>query len=413
VVDIADRRSEIANLVHARWGGLLAEINSSVVGRDDAGLPPPADLMAATGSTGLQALSLPRQVGGEGVDALTWGMVLEQVGYYCEDSALPLIINHQVDIARLVCESGRADLIEKYAKPIAQGRFGAGIAYTDTADAFSFGTVLRRKGDGYVLSGYKSYVTGGQMSDVFLTYPLDDAGDMQACLVERDDPGVTVTPVEASGMRTAGAASVTFSDVPLPADRVLEASDGLTHAQRILSNQRLWIACAPLGRAQAILEDCAAHLADTVRYGEPVAEMKNVEASLGRMYVAVESARVMLYHALSRVADGRTEPIFDPAVSAAKYFAVEQIRFVLERALNVLGGYGFYGTPHLGRYMRDFAGIALAAGTQDILEVNLGASVVARARHSSSRAGTNDDHGGIGGHGTAHPALLVQQETAK
>jgi alkylation response protein AidB-like acyl-CoA dehydrogenase len=225
------------------------------------------------------------------------------------------------------------------------------------------------------------------MSRVFLAYPLDDAGDMQACLVESDDPGVTVTPSKPVGMRTAGATSVSFDDVPLPADRVLEARDGLTHAQRFLSNQRLWVACAPLGRAQAVLEECVVHLTGTVRYGERVAELKSVEASLGRMYVAIESARAMLYHALGRVAGGRTEPVFDPVVSAAKYFAVEQIRFVLERAFNVLGGHGFYGTPHLGRYMRDFAGLALVAGTPDILEVNLGAGVVARSGRSSGRTG--------------------------
>ncbi len=392
MLDVTDRRAAVANLVQARWGDLLAEIGRTVVERDDARLPPPPDLMAATGSTGLQAFPLPPEAGGEDADALTWGMILEQIGYHCADSALPVIINHQVDIARFVCESGRADLIETYAIPIAQGRCGAGIAYTENADAFSFRTVLRRKGDGYVLAGYKSYVTGGQISDVFLTYPLDEAGDMQACLVQSDDPGVTVRPAEPMGMRTAGAASVTFDDVPLPAGRVLEANDGLTHAQRFLSNQRLWIACAPLGRAQAVLDDCAARLAGTVRYGERVAELKNVEASLGRMFVAVETARVMLYHALSRVADGRAEPIFDPVVSAAKYFAVEQIRFVLERAFGVLGGYGFYGTPHLGRYMRDFAGLALVAGTQDILEVNLGAGVVARAGRPPSRAGFEEDY---------------------
>ncbi|TDZ45786.1 acyl-CoA dehydrogenase family protein [Mycobacteroides franklinii] len=384
MVDVDARRDEVADLVQTRWGDLLTEIGATVVERDDARLPPPPDLMLATGTTGLQAYSLPREVGGEDADALTWGMALEQIGYRCMDSALPLIMNHQVDIARLICESGRADLIERYAMPLAQGRCGAGIAYTEDADAFSFRTILRRQKNDYVLSGYKSYITGGQMSDFFLTYALDETGDMQACLVQRDDPGVTVTPSEPLGMKTAGAASVTFDNVPLPGDRILAASDGLTHAQRFLSNQRLWIACAPLGRAQAVLDQCAAQLSGTLRYGETVAELKNVQASLGRMYVAVESARAMLYRALIRVTQDRTEPVFDPVVSAAKCFAVEQIRFVLERALNVLGGYGFYGNPHLGRYMRDFSGLTLAAGTQDILEVNLGAGVVARASRPSN-----------------------------
>lgn len=387
MVDLPARRAEIAELVHSRWGTLLDEISRTVAGRDEARQPPPPDLEKALAAAGLHRLSLPPEIGGEGFDVLTWGMVLEQIGYRCEDSALPMIINHAIDIARFVHESGRADLIERYAIPIGNRDIGAGIAYTEDADAWSFHTVLRRKGDDFVLSGSKSYVTAGVMSDVFLTYPLDETGDMVACLVERNDPGVTVTPAQPVGMRTAGAASLTFEDVLLPADRILEASDGLTHAQRFLSNQRLWITCAPLGRAQRILEDCAARLSTSIRYGEPVARLKNVESTLGRMYVAVESARAMLYHALSHVGSGRAEPVFDPILSAAKYFAAEQIRFVLESAFRVLGGHGFYGTPHLGRYMRDLSGLTLVAGTNDILEVNLGADVVARS-------GRNHENGG-------------------
>lgn len=379
MIDVVALRNEIAELVAERWGPLLAEIGKSVVERDEARQPPSPELMAAVGSTGLQAYALPRAIGGEEADMLRWGMVLEQIGYHCQDSPFPLIINHQCDIARLVCESGRSDLIDAYAIPIARGACGAAFAYTEDADAFSFQTRLRRKGEDFVLSGHKTYVTGGLISDVFLTYGLDESGDLQACLVQRDDPGVTVTAALPMGMRTAGASSVTFDDVRLPAWRILESSDGLTHAQRFLDNQRLWAACAPLGRAQAVLEECVAHLTTSVRYNEPVATLKNVEASLGRMYVALESARVMLYHALSRVSRGGAELIFDPVVSAAKYHAVEQIRFVLERALGLLGGHGFYGTQHLGRYMRDFSGLALIAGTQDIIEVNLGAGVVAHA----------------------------------
>ncbi|TCO54823.1 acyl-CoA dehydrogenase family protein [Actinocrispum wychmicini] len=385
--DLSDRRAEIAELVDTRWGALLDEVSRTVVERDEARQPPPPDLLAALAAAGLHRLSLSPEIGGAGVDVLTWGMVLEQIGYRCADSALPMIINHTIDIARFVHESGRADLIKRYAVPIGEGTIGAGIAYTEDADPWSFHTVLRRKGDDFVLSGAKSYVTAGVMSDVFLTYPLDEVGDMVACLVERDDPGVTVTPAEPLGMRTAGAAGLTFEDVPLPADRILQASDGLTHAQRFLSNQRLWITCGPLGRAQRVLEDCAARLSTSIRYGEPVAELKNVESTLGRMYVAVETARVMLYHALSHVGAGRAEPVFDPILSAAKYFAAEQIRFVLESAFRVLGGYGFYGTPHLGRYMRDFSGLTLVAGTNDILEVNLGAGVVARAGRTKEKGG--------------------------
>lgn len=379
VVNLANRRVEIADLVDTRWGYLLDAISATVVVRDEARQSPPVELMEAIAAAGLHAYSLPREIGGEGCDVLTWGMVLEQIGYRCQDSALPMIINHTVDIARFVYDSGRPDLIERYAVPIAKGTIGAGIAYTEDADAWNFQTLLRRENEGFMLSGYKSYVTAGDMSDAFLTYALDEAGDMVAVMVERTDPGVTVTPAEPLGMRTAGAAAVLFEDVPISADRILQGTDGLTHAQRFLSNQRLWITCAPLGRAQQVLEECAQRTAGSIRYGEPVSELKNVQATLGRMFVAIQAARALLYHALDHVGAGRAEPVFDPTLSAAKHFAVEQIRGVLESAFRVLGGYGFYGTPHLGRYMRDFSGLTLVAGTNDILETNLGAGVVARA----------------------------------
>lgn len=203
---------------------------------------------------------------------------------------------------------------------------------------------------------------------------------MRACLVERDDPGVEVTPVDAIGHRSSGAASVSFHDVRLPAPRLVAASDGLTHAQLFLNDRRLLICCAPLGRAQAILERCVARTSSSIRYGQPVAEMQNVQATLGRMYVAVEASRATLYRALDRVARRAAEPLFDPVVSAAKHFVVEQVRFVLDQAFRVLGGHAYYGDLHFGRYLRDFAGLVAAAGTQDVLEVNLGALAVSRWR---------------------------------
>src|SRR5205807_7544610 len=184
---------------------------------------------------------------------------------------------------------------------------------------FAMRSTLRPHSGGYLLDGHKSYVSGGVLADVFLTYAVDGTGDMVAVLVHRDDPGVEVVPVESIGHRSTGPASVTFRGVPLPPDRLVQDSDGLTHAQLFLNDRRLLIACAPVGRAQAILERCVERVASTVRYGEPLAEMKNVQATLGRMYVAIEASRATMYRALRRMVDGYGDPLFDPVVSAAKY----------------------------------------------------------------------------------------------
>ncbi|MGI5239290.1 acyl-CoA dehydrogenase family protein [Dactylosporangium sp. CA-139066] len=348
--------------------------------RDGAGAPLPQELMRTAARQGLQAFALPKEIGGEDADPLAWGMVLEQIGYRCEDVAFPLLLSVRTTIAKMLVNTGRADLIERYAMPIAAGRCAAATAYTEDADPFTMGTRLRSTGAGYVLDGHKTYVSGGLLADVFLTYPVDETGDMIACLVHRDDPGVEVNPVDAIGHRSVGGASVTFHAVPLTPDRVLQTGDGLTHAQLFLNDRRLLICCAPLGRAQDILERCVARVTSTVRYGEPLSEMKNVQATLGRMYAAIEASRATLYRALERMARGEGDPIFDPVVSAAKYFVTEQVRFVLDGAFRVLGGHAYYGDLHFGRYLRDFAGLVAAAGTQDVLEVNLGVAAVTRLR---------------------------------
>lgn len=316
---------------------------------------------------------------------MAWGKALEQIGYLCEDVAFPLLISIRTTIARMLFDTGRADLVEQYAIPIARGDCAVATAYTEDADPFSMQTRLRRDGDAFVLNGHKTYVSGGVLADVFLTYSADDAGDMVASLVHRDDSGVEVRPMESIGHRSSGAASVTFDEVRVPPARLIQASDGLTHAQLFLNDRRLLICCAPLGRAQAILERCVARLSTTVRYGEPLTEMKNVQATLGRMYVAIEASRATLYRALRHMVDGEGDPVFDPTVSAAKYFVAQQVQYVLDQAFRVLGGHAYYGDLDFGRYLRDFVGLEAAAGTQDILETNLGAATIVRLRPRHNR----------------------------
>jgi alkylation response protein AidB-like acyl-CoA dehydrogenase len=380
-----DAAPDIA-LVRRRWGDYLERVSAGAAERDVAAEPIPASMLAEAGPNGLQAYALPVGIGGEGADALAWGQVLEHVGYLCEDVALPLLLSIRTTIAQMLARSGPAELVERYAVPIARGRLGVATCFTEDADVFAMRTVLRRDQRGDLrLTGLKSYVSGAMQAEVFLTYALDESSDMVAVLVHRTDPGVTVTPVDAIGHRSSGAASVGYDGVRLPADRLIVAHDGLAHAQSFLNERRLYICCAPVGRCQRILELCVGHVTSTVRYGQPLADMQNVQATIGRMYAAIEASRAVLHSALRRVAGGDADLLFDPVVSAAKYVVAEQVRYVLDQAFRIMGGQAYYGDPRYGRYQRDFAGLIAAAGTQDVLEVNLGAIVVATALRPTDR----------------------------
>jgi alkylation response protein AidB-like acyl-CoA dehydrogenase len=365
----------IASMVDQRWGDLLAEMDVHAAERDAGGVTVPARFLAAAGESGLLAFPLPREAGGGGAGLLTWCMVLEQIGYRCQDTGFPLIAGIRTTIAQALLESGRPDLIRDYVEPIARGTLGIALAYSENADAFSMRTTLCREATGgYRLSGDKDFTTGGLLADVFLTYARTESGDMAACLVHRDDPGVEVVPLSPVGTRTSGPAALRLRDVPLAAGRMVAAVDGLSHAQRVLNDRRLIVCCAPVGRARALVELSLARLETTIRLGQPLNKLPNVQAAVGRMYIAVEAARAMLYRG---AAIGYTDPLFDPLVSAAKHSIVEQVRAVVEEALRVLGGYFYYGDPYFGICMRDFAGLVSVSGTQDLLEVTIGALATA------------------------------------
>ena len=376
----ADKLEAIAHQARRRFGPFLQQrVNPGATDRDESGTSLSRELLKEAAGIGLLSYALPRELGGGGADTLAWGVVLEQVGYVCEDQSLPLLIGVFERVAEETYRSGKSHFIDEYARPMATGdRFGA-FAYTDGTDPFSFRSrAVKAPGGDYILSGEKPIVTGGLIADTFLVYLRNESNDLVVFVVDRNDPGVDVSPIQVSGMRAAGLASLRLVDVRLPEERLLVASDGLSHAQGFLNSRRVLHACAPLGRMQAIFESCIRSLRQTVRYEEPLTDFKNVQAALGRMHISIETARSTVYRALEQARQGKSDPLFDPLHSIAKYHVTEQAVQLSLTALRLMGGIGYLKEHSYERYLRDFTGLIAGAGTQDILEVDLGIAAISR-----------------------------------
>jgi alkylation response protein AidB-like acyl-CoA dehydrogenase len=379
----------IAAAARARFGALvMRDVNKHAVDRDAQGITIPREVMRAVGRLGLLAMAVPEEHGGGGANPLTWGAVLEELGYLSEDGSFPLLVSLRVAVAAAIAQSGRADFLERYVRPMMAGDRAGAFAYTEDADAFSFKATAEPDDDGFVLNGEKVLVTGGATADTFMTYVRDvRTDDLLAILVERDDDGVELRPAQVSGLRSAGLCSLHLDGVKVPASRVLAGSDGLGHVQRFLNARRTLLICGVLGRMRAIIEDCSRSLHDTVRYGQPVAEFQNVQATLGRLYIDLEASRAIVYRALRRASLGAADPEFDPLTSAAKHFVAERAIETAMTALRLLGGRGYLAQNSHERYVRDFTGLIPGAGSQDLLEINLGARVVRESTRGFMKKG--------------------------
>jgi acyl-CoA dehydrogenase len=363
-----------------RW--LIERVNPGAVERDRTGTPFDRELLREAGELGLFGFTAPREVGGAGRSWREWGWYLHEIGYLCTDTSLPMLLAYCGTLIKLLHESRRPELIDRYVRPMTRGELLAGFCWSEGRDALSFRTTLRRSGRGYVLTGEKLPIADGMLADVFLVFARsEETGDVVGVLVERGDVGVEVKPYLATGLRAAGMGRVRFEQVELPEDRMLVATDGLSFGQRFLNDRRLEMPCWALGRMRALFETCVSELAQRVRYGLPVTEMQTVQAAIGRMVAQIESSRLVVASALDRVAAEAHDPYWDPPLAFTKLHVVEQALALTRTLQDILGGVAVFEAGPYERTIRDLSCLNPIAGTLATLQVDLGILAVTQLEH--------------------------------
>jgi alkylation response protein AidB-like acyl-CoA dehydrogenase len=369
----------IVHEVRETLGPWLTErVNPGATERDRTGTPFSRQLLREAGELGLFGFTVPREVGGAGRSWREWCWFLHEIAYRCTDTSLPMLLAYCGTLVKLIHESGRPDLIERYVQPMTRGHRFAGFCWSEGRDALSFRTTLRKSGRGLTLTGEKYPIADGMIADVFMVFARsEETGDVVAVLVEREDGGVETTPYLATGLRAAGMARVRFDQVELPEDRVLVANDGISFGQRFLNDRRLEMPCWALGRMRALFETAVHELAQRMRYGLPVTEMQTVQAAIGRMVVALESSRMVVASALERVATEAHDRYWDPPLALTKLHVIEQALALSRTLQDILGGIAVLEAGPYERTIRDLACLNPIAGTMATLQVDLGIHAIA------------------------------------
>jgi alkylation response protein AidB-like acyl-CoA dehydrogenase len=349
-------------------------------------------LLKEAGEVGLLSFMISRELGGEGHGWLDWGRVLWQLSYLCDDLGFPFLLGYELSLAkRLVAATHLPELHPSHIQPMIRGDAFASFCWTENDSAFTFRTIARRTKRGYALNGWKGPITAGLISDHFLVYARElDHGDVIGVLVGRSDPGVSVVPMPPMGLRSTGQAEVRFDAVEVDLGRVFAPADGLSDAQKFLNERRIAIPCMIVGRLEALREAMVDDLRERVRYGTRLIDMQAVQATLGRATTAIDASCAMVERMLAHVdqaeqtqSDERADATWDPIVATTKYFVVEQALTVIQLAQHVLGGRWYFDRWPYGRWFRDLQGFVAAAGTQGIVEVDLG---ILAAHESERRA---------------------------
>lgn len=349
---------------------------------DRAGATPRSvvERMAAEGFLGAV---VPRELGGTGWDAVTFGVLNEELGRGCS-SIRSLVTVHSMAchaVARWGSRAQKEAWLPRMARGELLGAFGLSEPNVGS-DAGAIETTAELDGDAYVLRGTKKWTTYGQIADVLLCFAKAD-GKPLALLVDLHAPGVTVTPLTVHGTRASMIAQIEFDGVRAPRENRLGGPGfGLGVALSVLELGRFSVACGCVGIIRACLDASAAYAAARVQGGSAIGEHQLVQAMLADMATDWRAARLLCLHAGWLRDQGDADA--GREVFHAKYFASTAATRAALAAVQIHGAVGLTDDYPAERLLRDSRVMEIIEGSTQIQQVTIGRWEVERARNEVS-----------------------------
>jgi alkylation response protein AidB-like acyl-CoA dehydrogenase len=312
---------------------------------------------------GLYAANMPEEVGGGGLDTLTWMLMERELGH--TGYALQMLAVARPSRILLACAG---DQRASYLLPTVAGERTECLAMTEPeagSDLRGMRTRAVRDGSDWVITGTKHFISHADAADFVILFAATGEQELTAFLVDVDAPGLTVLPGYRSvSHRGYGNAVLVFDGCRVAGDAVLgEVGRGFDVANTWLGTTRLQVAASCLGRARRALDLAVRHAATRRQFGKTIGRNQGVAFKLADMATALESATWLTWRAAWLVDAGKPA---DPAIAMAKLAATEMLASVADEALQIHGGMGLMDELVLERIWRDARVERIWDGTSEI-----------------------------------------------
>jgi alkylation response protein AidB-like acyl-CoA dehydrogenase len=315
------------------------------------------DLIDRLFALGVMGIEIPDEFGGSGGTFFHSVLAVEALSRVDPSVGVLVDVHNTLVINALLRWS--SDGQKRTALPrLAQGTVGA-YALSEAgsgSDAFALTTRATARGDGYILSGRKLWITNGNEADVFIVFATvnPEAGykGITAFLVDRGTPGFTIGKKEDKlGIRASSTCELIFEDCSIARDQVLgEVGKGYKVAIETLNEGRIGIGAQMIGLAQGALDHAVHYTKERKQFGSAIASFQGVQFQLARAATEIEAARLLVYNA-ARLRDNR-QPFLQEA-AMCKLFASEVAERVTSLAVNLFGGNGFVKDYPVEKLFRD------------------------------------------------------------
>jgi butyryl-CoA dehydrogenase len=338
------------------------------------------ELVALIAEQGYLGAIVPREYGGAGLDYLTYGLIVEEIGR--GDSAMRTVISVQTS---LVCSAilrwGTERQKQKYLPKLCSGEWLGCFALTEPdtgSDAANQRTRARKENGGWVINGAKMFISLANHAKLALVFAQTDPEQGHrglACfLVETDQDGFEAQPIHHKmGLRGSDTAAISLDDVRAPDDAMLGGvGDGFKVAMSSLDSGRYSVAAGCVGICQGCVDASVRYSKERQQFGKPIASFQLVQAMIADMVVQTDAARMLVWRAGYLKDSGKPNTT---ETSIAKLYATEAAVKCANTAIQVHGGSGYVDDHPVERYFRDVRVTTLYEGTSQIQQLIIGRAV--------------------------------------
>jgi butyryl-CoA dehydrogenase len=341
----------------------------------------PFELIKKLGATGLMGMCVPPDLGGSGMELLSYVVAMEEVSKAWASLAVAMSVQNSLVCAPIL-RFGSAAQKEKYLALLARGEWLGCYALTEPgsgSDAGSIQTRATRAGHDFVLNGNKIFTTGGNRADLAIVYavsdPIGGKKGISAFLVETHTSGFLVDKLEDKlGLRSSDTAALRFEDCRVPRENLLGGEgEGLKIALETLDGGRIGIAAQALGIAQGCLEESLAYAKERKQFGRPIADFQAIQWMLADMATEIDAARLLTYRAAWQHQQGKR---VTREAAMAKLFASEASNRIAYKAVQIFGGYGYIKDFAVERLFRDARITTLYEGTSEVQRMVIARHVI-------------------------------------
>ena len=333
----------------------------------------PRDTIRAAAELGFGGIYVSEASGGIGLGRLESALIMEAMAYGCPSTSAFISIHNMA--AWMIDTFGGQAVKDAYLPDLIPMNRMASYCLTEAgagSDAASLKTKAVRDGDHYVVTGSKQFISGGGENEVYVVMVRtgqDGPKGISCLVIDKDMPGVSFGAQERKlGWHSQPTAQVNFDAVRVPVPNLVGSEgQGFAIAMAGLDGGRLNIGACSLGGAQRCIDEAVQYTKDRKQFGQSIADFQNTQFTLADMQTELEAARTLLYAAAVKVSDNAPDKTRFAAM--AKRFATDTGSSVVDRALQLHGGYGYLMDYPIERFWRDLRVHSILEGTNQVMRM--------------------------------------------